>query len=609
MRRLTTVATVAFCLFATAARLSADIVLVEAESFKNPGGWVIDQQSMDQMGSPYLLAHGLGVPVKDAATTATFSATGQYAVYVRTRDWVAPHGPGKFKVEVDGKALDATFGAEGDGKWFWQKGGTVEIGKAQVEIALKDLTGFEGRCDAIVFVKGEAGFVPPNDLKGMAPFRRKALGLPDTPRDAGKFDLVVVGGGIAGTCAAVSAARLDLKVALVQDRPVLGGNNSSEVQVWMNGGTTVGPFPRNGDIPNEIGTRSKTYGGNGKDYLAGDERRLKVVQAEKNISLFLNTHAYAVEKQKDRITAVVTKNVITGEELKFSAPLFVDGTGDGTIGFLAGADYRYGSEGKEETGEAMAHAKPDKTHMGGSNLWVAVQEAGASTFPACPWALKVTEENLGQSLDKALLTRGEWHWESGFAKDTIEDAEYIRDHNFRAMYGTWDFLKNRSSKVQEYKNWRLAWAAYISGRRESRRLLGDHILTQQDIIEKKAYPDACFTTTWSLDLHYPTKLNSKYFPGEEFRSYATTGARIQPYEVPFRCLYSRNVRNLMMAGRDISVTHVALGTVRVMGTCGLMGTVVGKAAYLCKKYDVEPRDIYEKHLEEFKDLLRGSKKP
>jgi hypothetical protein len=590
---------------AAGAPLRGEMVLVEAEAFKDLGGWVIDQQYMDQMGSPVVLAHGLGVPVNDAVTTVTVPAAGEYRVFVRTRDWVPPHGPGKFQVLVNGKALEKTFGDGGDGKWAWEDGGKVQLSGTQVALALKDLTGFEGRCDAILLVRGEEGFVPPNDVKSMTPWRKKLLGLSDKPRDGGKYDLVVVGGGIAGTCAAIAAARLDVKVALVQDRPVLGGNNSSEVQVWMQGQTSVGPFPKNGEIANQIGTRAKTYGNNGKDYTDGDQKRLKAVQAEKNISLFLNTHVFAVQKQGERIVSVTGRNVITAEEVSFSAPLFIDCTGDGTVGFLGGADYRYGSEGKDETGEAMAHAKPDQTHMGNSNLWCAVKTESPSPFPRCPWALAITAEALGGLGAKELLTRGEWFWESGFAKDTIADAEYIRDHNLRAMYGAWDYLKNRSPRKEEYANWKLAWAAYISGRRESRRLMGDHVLTQQDIIERKAYPDACFTTTWSLDLHYPTKTATKYFPGEEFLAYATTGAKIQPYEVPFRCLYSRNVPNLMMAGRCISVTHVALGTVRVMGTGGLMGTVVGRASYLCKKHNCEPRDVYQKHLDELLELLRN----
>ena len=201
--------------------LAGNVVLVEAEGFDELGGWKLDQQFMDQMGSPILLAHGMGVPVKDATTTVTFPATGEYHIWVRTRDWVATFNakgaPGKFKLLIDGKPVEKVFGTEG-AKWQWHRGGAVKIAKTKVNLSLHDLTGFDGRCDAIVFAS-DAKFVPPADLKTMTPWRRKLLGISEKPIDAGKFDLVVVGGGMAGCCTAVSAARLGCRVALIQNRP------------------------------------------------------------------------------------------------------------------------------------------------------------------------------------------------------------------------------------------------------------------------------------------------------------------------------------------------------------------------------------------------------
>ena len=267
-------------------------VLIEAESFENPGGWVVDQQFMDQMGSPFLLAHGLGVPVQDAVTAVTLPAAGKYRVWVRTRDWAgardAQTAPGKFQVLVDGQPLAAAFGTEG-AAWHWQDGGTVEIRDRQVKLALHDLTGFEGRCDAILFSR-QPDFVPPDRGETLANFRRDVLGLPQTPQDAGRFDLVVVGGGMAGTCTAISAARLGLQVALVQDRPVLGGNNSSEVRVHLNGQINLPPYPRIGDVVGELDS-----GGRGNAQAAAlydDEKKLDLVRAESNIHLFLDVHAY-----------------------------------------------------------------------------------------------------------------------------------------------------------------------------------------------------------------------------------------------------------------------------------------------------------------------------
>ena len=570
-------------------------VLVEAESFDKTGGWFVDQQFMDQMGSPMLLAHGLGVPVKDAVTTVMFPTTGKYRVWVRTRDWVAswnaPGAPGRFQLLLDGKPLETTFGAE-NAAWHWQDGGTVTIENRQTKVALHDLTGFEGRCDAIVF-SSDMDFVPPNWGKAMANWRRGLLGLSAGPKDAGQFDLVVVGGGIAGTCTAVSAARLGSKVALVQNRPVLGGNNSSEVRVHLNGGINLPPYPRLGDLVAELDPDN--HGNAQAAAFYNDDKKLAVVQAEPNIRLFLNTHANRVEKQGSRIVAVIGHNTRTSEELRFAAPLFADCTGDGTIGYLAGADFRMGRESWEQTGETMAPKEPDKMTMGSSVQWYTIETIEPSPFPECPWALRFTEASREHA------TRGDWNWETGLNKDQINEFESIRDHAFRAVYGNWSFLKNHSKDKARYANRKLSWVAYVAGKRESRRLLGDVILLQQDVQEQRPYPDAFVTTTWSIDLHYPDPKNTEHFPGREFKTICKT-PRIKPYPIPYRCFYSRNVENLFMAGRDISVTHVALGTVRVMRTCGMMGEVVGMAASVCKNRGTTPRGVYTEHLAELKNL-------
>ncbi len=584
-------------LYSVVSAASADTILLEAESFEDPGGWVVDQQFMDQMGSPFLLAHGLGVPVKDAVTKVRFSSTGKYRIWVRTRDWVAPWkapgAPGRFQLLINDKPLKTVFGTEG-ADWHWQDGGTVEITNKQAKISLHDLTGFEGRCDAVVF-SSDTNFTPPNESEVLKSFRRKLLGLPDAPEDAGRYDLVVVGGGIAGTCTAVSAARLGLQVALIQNRPVLGGNNSSEVRVHLNGRINLPPHPALGNVVKELDSGKRGNAQPASNY--DDKKKLRVVGAEKNIHLFLNTHAYKVEKRGNRITAIFAKNIVTGKELCFEAPLFADCTGDGSIGYLAGADYRYGREGRDETGESLAPEKPDRMTMGASVQWYSEQHMAPSTFPDCPWALQFSEQSCHQ------LSRGDWNWETGLNRNQITEFEYIRDYGFRAVYGNWAFLKNKTHRKAWYANRKLEWVAYIAGKRESRRLLGDVILQQQDIQEKKEFPDAFVTTTWTIDLHYPDPKNTKYFPGEEFRSIAKF-TRIDPYPIPYRCFYSRNIDNLMMAGRCISVTHVALGTVRVMRTCGMMGEVVGMAASLCKKRNTDPRGVYHDHLDELKELAK-----
>jgi hypothetical protein len=200
------------------------------------------------------------------------------------------------------------------------------------------------------------------------------------------------------------------------------------------------------------------------------------------------------------------------------------------------------------------------------------------------------------------VTMGEWTWETGMNLDQITDFERIRDYGLLVVYSNWSYLKNFSSVKEDYRNRRLAWVAYIAGKRESRRLLGDFILKEQDITNYVIYPDATAPTSWTIDLHYPDPENSKYFPGQEFKSIAVH-KKIHPYPIPYRCYYSRNVDNLFMAGRNISVTHVALGTVRVMRTTGMMGEVVGMAASIAVKHNTTPRGVYQHHLDELKSLM------
>ena len=605
--------------------LSAQIVFIEAESFDNKGGWVIDQQSMDQMGSPYVLAHGMGIPVENAASQINIPESGNYRLWVRTRNWVAPwtdkESPGKFQILIDDKPSIIIFGTEG-AEWHWQDGGTLQLGQGKVEIALQDLTGFNGRCDAIILSK-DLGFIPPNEVDTLEKFRQEQLGFSDVPTTVGEFDLVVVGGGIAGVTTALSAARLGSKVALIQNRPVLGGNNSSEVRVGLSGLIFQEPYPNLGKLVDEIGSighwtlweakrdpeteRSKKIldvikknpekkihnAGPLSNY--GDDKKRAIVEGEDNVDLFLNMHVYAIEKLDNKIISVLAKNIETGEILKFKGDLFADCTGDGNLGFLAGADFRVGRESIAETDEPSAPANADDLVMGTSVQWYTEKLDAPSKFPKVPWAVEFTEETARQ------LTRGDWNWETGFYWEQVEDIEYIRDYGLRAVFGNWSFLKNESIKKEKYQDSKLAWVAYIGGKRESRRLMGDVILKEQDLVNRVEYPDASFTTTWTIDLHYPIAL--KGFKEEPFLSKAVH-IDIEPYAVPYRTLYSRNIDNLFMAGRNISVTHVALGTTRVMRTTGMMGEVVGMAASIAKKYKTTPRGVYKNHLDELKVLMQ-----
>ena len=561
----------------------AEEILVETESFSNHGGWKLDTQFIREMGSPYLLAHGLGTPVSDATTTIEVKKAGSYQLYARTKDWVARWDakgqPGRFQIIVNGKTLNTTFGTIG-AKWHWQVGGTVELKKGKNSLNLRDLTGFNGRCDAIYLSTGDKS--PPNDSKILAEWRRELLGITEKPIEK-KYDLVVIGGGYSGMGAAISGARMGCKVALIQDRGVLGGNGSSEVRVWAKGNIRRGKYPRIGEIIEEICDHAKKSPGTYEEFE--DVKKETIVRAEKNIDLQLFHHAFKVEKQGSKISAVHAFDVRSGQVTRFSGPLFVDGTGHGTIGFLAGAD----------------HTMTPKGRMGMSNMWAWTNDKKDFNYPKTPWALDLNMADFPYPRN----FHGPWFWESGYDKDALGDAEGIRDWNLHAVFGAFNAMKNRDG-ANEHKNSKLTWVAYVGGPRESRRLLGDVILTEEDVVSKKDFPDGFVPSTWSIDLHYPKKQYAQKFPDNPFISYAVHGKgvdRSYGYPVPYRCFYSRNIENLFMAGRCISVTHEALGTVRVMKTCGMMGEVVGRAASICIKEDCLPRDVYESHLDDLIELI------
>ncbi|MEG1634628.1 MAG: FAD-dependent oxidoreductase, partial [Rikenellaceae bacterium] len=484
------------------------------------------------------------------------------------------------------------------------------------------LTGFNGRVDAIYFSTDKQD-VPPNELKELNAFRREKLKLDNAPIESGTYDLVVVGGGVAGTATAISAARIGLKVALIQNRSVLGGNNSSEVRVGLSGLVMQKPYPNLGNLLDELGgvgfwnireaekdpssERSKQIMAivekhpEKREHNAGiadnyaDEKKLALVESERNISLFLNTHVFEVEMRGDTISAVVGKNIYDSKEYIFHGAQFVDCTGDATLGYLSGAKYSIGRESKAQTAEQRAPEHADSLVMGASVQWYATYGDSAATFPACDsWAVNFTQDTYHKIL------RGDWDWEAGMNDDQILDIEHIRDHALRCVFGNWDFLKNKSLEKTEFANAKLDWVAFIGGKRESRRLIGDVVLTEHDILNRVEYDDASFTTTWGIDLHYP--VTPKLEGVDQYRSYADI-KEIEPYAVPYRCLYSQNIPNLFMAGRNISVSHVALGTVRVMRTGAMMGEVVAMAASICKAHNATPREVYSKYLVELKALM------
>ncbi len=403
-------------------------------------------------------------------------------------------------------------------------------------------------------------------------------------------DLCIVGGGIAGICCAITAARAGVRVVLIQDRPVLGGNASSEVRLWVLGATAHmqnnNRWAREGGVLDEIFVENLYRNPEGNTVLF-DALLLEKVTDEPNITLLLNTAVHEVAKtDPDTIRAVHGFNSQNATRYQVTAPLFCDASGDGIVGFLAGAAFRMGAESREEFDEAFA---PDADYgaLLGHSIYFYTKNAGHPVAYVPPgFALKdITaipkyhEFNAG--------TAGPWLWwiEYGGRLDTVHDTEQIKWELWKIVYGVWDYIKN-SGKFPEADNLTLEWVGLLPGKRESRRFEGPTILRQQDIVEQHTHDDAVSFGGWSIDLH---PADGVYSPRPGCDQWHARGV----YQIPYRCLFSRNVRNLFLAGRIISATHVAHGSTRVMATCGDAAQAVGVAAALCRRDGLLPADLVD----------------
>lgn len=578
-------------------------LFIEAESFEKHGGWLVETQSVHQMGSAYLMAHGIGVPVEDATTTVEIPSAGDYTFWVRTRDWTACWGrgasAGRFRLEVGGAYLEQVLGTNGP-DWAWQKAGTARLQAGALKLALHDLTGFNGRCDAIYLT--DEGDEPEGVNAKLADWRRRMTGnvIEDCPE---QFDLIVAGGGMSGVCAAITAIRGGLKTLLIQDRSVLGGCNSSEIRVSLGGAPHSMPYPNLGNVVAETGPIM----GSGDTYEAEyyeDARKRMVFDLCKpgTYKLAMNTSVVDVERDGDRIGAVLCRSMLTGKETRYRAPLFVDCTGDGVLARLMGAEVMYGTEGRDVFGEELAPETGSNEVMGQSILWLSEDAGKPCDFPEVDFGLEINEDNV------LYVTGGDWEWESGQYRNQFTDAEYIRDYAMMAIFANWSYIKHHSARKAEYANRRITWVSPIGGKRESYRVKGDYVLTEQDIERHVWFPDATAAITWNIDLHYPDPDYVDKFP-EPFRSCAYHREIGSPYAVPYRCLYSKDVPNLFLGGRIISVSHVAYAAVRVMRTLGQLGEVIGMAAQICSEHRCSPRDVYTTWLDELKEKMTAGVKP
>ncbi|MEJ1239208.1 FAD-dependent oxidoreductase [Chryseolinea sp. T2] len=398
-------------------------------------------------------------------------------------------------------------------------------------------------------------------------------------------DLVVVGGGLSGACCAITAARQGIRVTLVQDRPVLGGNSSSEVRLWVLGATSHmgnnNRWAREGGVIDEILVENMYRNPEGNAVIF-DTVVLDKVVSEPNIRLLLNTAVIEVEKSSsDMISSAKAFCSQNSMEYVLKAPLFCDASGDGVLGFLSGAAFRMGAESREEFGEKFAPTKEYGELLGHSLYFYSKDVGKPVNFVAPSYALKdITKIPKYRKFNSREYGCNLWWIEYGGRLDTVHETETIKWELWSVIYGVWNHIKN-SGQFPEAKNLTLEWVGMIPGKRESRRFIGDYMLTQSDIVEQRTHTDAVAFGGWSIDLHPADGVFSEKPGCNQWH-----GKGI--YQIPYRSYYSKNIKNLFLAGRIISVTHVAFGSSRVMATSAYGGQAVGMAAVLCRELNVLP---------------------
>ena len=435
------------------------------------------------------------------------------------------------------------------------------------------------------------------------------------------YDFVVVGGGMAGLCAAIEAARSGARTALIHARPVLGGNASSEIRVHISGadhGMEKPDFAESGllyELMLENKARNEHF-----SYSIWDMILFEAVKFQDNLTVYYNTVLYDCETEGNRITAALCVQETTEMRYRITAPLFADCTGHGTLGYYAGAEYRQGSESKAETGELDAPELPNNERMGNTIFFRARNMGHPVKFTPPAFAKKYTEEDLKYRMHSAthkvdfssckdpekneacggVSARGVdygyfWIELMGDTDDIITDYENIRDELVASLYGVWDHIKNGGEHGAE--NYDLEWVGMLPGTRESRRLMGDYILDETDILDNRIFEDAVAYGGWCVDLHCPHGLlDTHIMPSGDCRFFDGV------YTIPYRSYYSKNIANLFMAGRNISATKLGMCSTRIIGCCAVGGQAVGAAAALCTKYSCDPRGL-NAHVSELQQLL------
>lgn len=432
------------------------------------------------------------------------------------------------------------------------------------------------------------------------------------------YDIVVVGGGLSGVCAAIAAARHGARTALVQARPVFGGNASSEIRMHVCGASSnmSKPMLEEGGILYELMLENKACN-DYFNYSIWDMILYKKIRAQENLTFYLNAVMDNCIVSGNVIKSISAYQQTTETRFEISGEIFIDATGNSTLGYLSGAEYTVGSESKKEFNEPHAPEIRNNNRMGNTLLFKAVNRGTSVDFKPPEFALTFTEEqlkyrthgkvseqskkNLSEeilhitSVGASTIDTGYWWVElSGKTDDIIDEYEEIRDELVSCIYGVWDHIKNGGDHGAE--NYDLEWVGMLPGMRESRRLVGDYMLNENDVLENKQFSDAVCYGGWPMDIHTPNGLYDFDKPPSDI--FAFDGS----YTIPYRSYYSKNINNLMMAGRNISATKMAMGSTRVMGTCAIGGQAVGTAAAMCIKNACLPKNILN-HINELQQVL------
>ena len=431
------------------------------------------------------------------------------------------------------------------------------------------------------------------------------------------YEIVVCGGGLAGFCAAVAASRLGRKTCIVQNRPVFGGNSSSEIGVTPHGAAAFHAYARETGIISEllIEERSLNHAEiyeNGWTNSVWDLVMYNMAMEMENLSFHLNTDIKdVIMSDSKNIKAIIAHTQNAEVELMLDARLFIDCTGDGLVADRAGCDWRLGSEGKDEFNEPHAPEKESCDVMGNSIHFRAKNIGIEARYNAPDWAIHY--EDAGFFYDQGRLPKEErggfWWIEIGVPFHTIYDNEKIRHELTRHALGVWDWMKNQDPVMKERtKNYVLDWIGQVPGKRESRRIMGEYLITEHDILDKTAFEDEVAYGGWFIDLHTPGGLLAPISEPSNANNYNTFSdysvkTYCGPYGIPLRALIAKDVDNLFMAGRNISTTHAALGTVRVMATTALMGQAVGTAAAIALKRKLAIKRIHPEAIFELKQQL------